>query len=147
MLRVSTFQIHFVTQLSHKQEAGEPRSEVYTLPNLNQTNLGKFFATDAKCQQLSKHAEQGAVALMAEKQAVRFFSSPGEEGTVNTEQRHTKDPMALPSMQSGCCPHLMGVHEVHDKVEVPMHRLVLSQLGLHLVQPVDQGLQGIHELA
>jgi hypothetical protein len=41
----------------------------------------------------------------------------------------------------------MGIHEVHDKVKVPMHWLVLSQLWLHLVQPVNQGLQSIHELA
>ena len=41
----------------------------------------------------------------------------------------------------------MGIHEVHDKVEVPVHGLVLSQLWLHLVQPVDQGLQSVHELA
>lgn len=40
----------------------------------------------------------------------------------------------------------MGIHEVHDEVEVPVHGLVLSQLRLYLVQPVDQGLQSVHEL-
>lgn len=55
--------------------------------------------------------------------------------------------MALPPCSVAPAPHLMGVHEVHDKVEVPMHGLVLGQLRLHLVQPVDQGLQSIHELA
>lgn len=61
---------------------------------------------------------------------------------------HTeKDPTALPSTQPRSCPHLVGIHEVHDKVQVPVHWLVLSQLWLHLVQPVDQGLQSVHELA
>lgn len=44
-------------------------------------------------------------------------------------------------------PHLVGIHEVHDEVQVPVHRLVLSQLRLYLVQPVHQGLQSVHELA
>ena len=44
-------------------------------------------------------------------------------------------------------PHLVGVHEVHDEVQVSVDRLVLSQLRLDLVQPVNQGLQGVHELA
>lgn len=43
--------------------------------------------------------------------------------------------------------YLMGIHEVHDKIEVSMHGLVFSQLRLHFVQPVNQGLQSIHELA
>lgn len=57
------------------------------------------------------------------------------------------DPPALASGGLAPAPHLMGVHEVHDEVEVPVHGLVLGQLRLHLVQPVDQGLQSVHELA
>ena len=41
----------------------------------------------------------------------------------------------------------LGIHEVRDEIEIPMHRLVLSQLWLHLGLPVDQGLQSVHELA
>lgn len=41
----------------------------------------------------------------------------------------------------------MSIHQVHDQVQVTVDRLVFSQLGLHLVQPVHQGLQRIHELA
>lgn len=52
-----------------------------------------------------------------------------------------------PTCSPELTPHLMGIHEVHDKVEVPVHGLVLGQLWLHLVQPVDQGLQSVHELA
>lgn len=43
--------------------------------------------------------------------------------------------------------YLVGIHEVHDQVQVPMDRLVFGQLRLHLVQPVHQGLKGVHELA
>lgn len=40
----------------------------------------------------------------------------------------------------------MSIHQVHDQVQVSMDRLVLSQLRFHLVEPVHQSLQCIHEL-
>lgn len=41
----------------------------------------------------------------------------------------------------------MGIHQVHDQIQITMDRLILSQLWLHFIKPVDQGLQCIHELA
>ena len=52
-----------------------------------------------------------------------------------------------PPRSSDLIPYLLGIHEVRDEIEIPMHRLVLSQLWLHLGLPVEQGLQSVHELA
>ena len=41
----------------------------------------------------------------------------------------------------------LGIHEVRDAIEIPMHRLVLSQLWFCLVLPVEQDLHSVHELA
>lgn len=43
--------------------------------------------------------------------------------------------------------YLVAVYEVEDQVYVSVHRLVLGQLRLHSVQPVDQRLQGVSELS
>lgn len=43
--------------------------------------------------------------------------------------------------------YLMVVYQVENQVYVPMDRLVFSQLRLHSVQPVDQSLEGVCELA
>ena len=43
--------------------------------------------------------------------------------------------------------YLVGVHEVGDQVQVTVDGLVLTELGLHSVQPVHQRLQGLRKLA
>lgn len=43
--------------------------------------------------------------------------------------------------------YLVAVYEVEDQVYVSVHWLVLSQLRLHSVQPVNQSLQGVRELS
>lgn len=47
----------------------------------------------------------------------------------------------------GCPSYLVAVYEVEDQVNVSVHRLILSQLRLHSVQPIDQSLQGVRELS
>lgn len=42
--------------------------------------------------------------------------------------------------------YLMVVYQVENQVNVSMYRLVLSQLRLHLIQPVDESLEGICKL-
>lgn len=46
-----------------------------------------------------------------------------------------------------CFSYLVAVYEVEDQVYVSVHRLVLGQLRLHSVEPVDQSLQGVRELS
>lgn len=46
-----------------------------------------------------------------------------------------------------CFSYLVAVYEVEDQVYVSVHRLVLGQLRLHSVKPVDQSLQGVRELS
>ena len=41
---------------------------------------------------------------------------------------------------------LVDFHEVVDCEDIPIHGLVFPQGGLHLGQPVQQGLQGLWEL-
>ena len=43
--------------------------------------------------------------------------------------------------------YLVGVHEVGDQVQVTVDGLILTELGLHSVQPVHQRLQGLRKLA
>lgn len=40
----------------------------------------------------------------------------------------------------------MGIHEIRDKVQVSMDRLVFSQLWLYAVQPVHKCLQSLGKL-
>lgn len=61
-------------------------------------------------------------------------------------RRHTgmEDPMASPLHTAQILPlTLWASMRFHDEVQVSVDRLVLSQLRLHLVQPVNQGLQGL----
>ena len=50
--------------------------------------------------------------------------------------------MCLPHVS----PYLVVVDQVEHQVYVPVDGLVLSHLRLHLVQPVDERLQGLCEL-
>ena len=42
--------------------------------------------------------------------------------------------------------YLVGFHEVHDSVNVSVDHDVVRHFGFHLIEPVQQGLQGILEL-
>lgn len=42
--------------------------------------------------------------------------------------------------------YLVTVNEIKDQVYISMYWLVLGQLRLHSVQPVNQGLKGISKL-
>lgn len=54
---------------------------------------------------------------------------------------------SLAAMFLCCFSYLVAVYEVEDQVYVSVHRLVLGQLRLHSVEPVDQSLQGVRELS
>ena len=43
--------------------------------------------------------------------------------------------------------YFMRFHEVSDCIQVTMYGFFVTELGLHLVQPVQQGLHGFLELA
>lgn len=129
----------------NRKGVGKAQSEVRTLPNLNLTNFGKFFVTDIESQQQFVQTCRARSRLPHKQRCNSFKTSfPPQFEEKGSEM---EAPTAPPSTQPRSHPHLMGIHEVHDEVKVPMHGLVLSQLWLHLVQPVDQGLQSIHELA
>ena len=40
----------------------------------------------------------------------------------------------------------MIIDQIHHQIDVSVDRLVLSQLGLDPVEPVNEGLQGVCEL-
>lgn len=52
-----------------------------------------------------------------------------------------------PSDQQKCVIlYLVGVYQVENQINVSMHGLVLSQLRLHFIQPVNESLEGIGKL-
>ena len=46
-----------------------------------------------------------------------------------------------------CCSYLVGVYQVEDQVYVSVYGLVLSQLRLHPVQPVNESLESVCKLS
>lgn len=50
-------------------------------------------------------------------------------------------------VSGACVIYLVVVYQVEDQVDVSVHRLVLSQLRFHSVEPVDESLQSVCELS
>lgn len=94
---------------------------------------------------LLKHTEEGDPPLQKADSLKLSFSPRRAARAEGTHGWRTQ--WLCPPLSPDLIPYLVGIHEVRDEIEIPVHRLVLSQLWLHLVLPEEQGLQSVHELA